>query len=305
MKTTNILKFLSYITQYKKYCTKELSEILQIDTRTLQRYKNEIEEFFDIEFKATLKGCYSIADTSKLKQILIDPKNIDEFEHIADLLMLTNKSLLNTLQIEKNIIKKTLSYEDIFLLKETPFEDFKNYTLIKQIKNTVKYKKYAHIVYDNSIEVYSYKDTKPLKIVFAQGNWYLAVLTKDEVNSGFKFLRLSFIKEFEELSKTFKQESEAKYFLTNFQSLFSSYKNSFFEVIVKVDKDISRYFKLKKFLPSQKILQEYQDGSLDISYSINNDQEILLLVKQWLPYMTIVSPKRLDIEIKNILKSYF
>lgn len=303
-KTKNILSFLSYISKYSNYCTKELSTILDIDVRTIQRYKNEIEEFFDIEFKQTSKGCYTIPNTAKIKQILLDPQDMVDFEHLIDLLMLSNKSLIKTLNIDKQIIKNTFSYEDIFLLKESPFEEFKNYTLIKQIKTAIKYNKYVNISYDNRLEQFFFTDTKPLKILFAEGNWYLAVLTKDEVNNGFKFLRINFIKEFKELSKTFKTDIKATMFLQNFQTLFSSYENDFFEVIVTIDKDVSRYFKQKKFLPSQNIIKEYEDGSLKLSYNINNNQEIIFLAKQWLPYMKIVSPQSLDDELRSIIDKY-
>ena len=34
------------------------------------------------------------------------------------------------------------------------------------------------------------------------------------------------------------------------------------------------------------------------------DDELLNIIKAWIPYMKIIEPKELDIKLKNILKNY-
>jgi hypothetical protein len=194
---------------------------------------------------------------------------------------------LKFLKLDTSYFKR--KNDEVYILKESPFEELINFDLLSTLKNAILHKKIVDIFYFSD-KKYRFLQAKPLKIVFAQNNWYLAVLTDDEINGGFKFLRINFIERIIEHSKTFKIPIEAKEFLRNFQTLFSGYVDDFYEVVVEIEPEIARHFKVKKFLPSQKILKENSDGSLKISYRINNENEILLLAKQWLPYFKILSP---------------
>jgi len=67
---------------------------------------------------------------------------------------------------------------------------------------------------------------------------------------------------------------------------------------------VKRYFEVKKFLPSQKVIKK-KNENLILSYTINNDEEIILLAKRWLPYMKILSPERVKVKFENLVKSFF
>ena len=141
-----------------------------------------------------------------------------------------------------------------------------------------------------------------MKIIFAEGNFYIAKLTKEELNNGFKFLRLNFISDIKLYSNSFKKDIEAEYFIKNFQTLFSSYKEKTYEVILKINPSVKRFFLQKKFLSSQKIIENKE--YLTLSFEITNDMEILPLVKKWLPNIKIISPKTLKDKFNEELKSY-
>jgi len=267
----------------------------------MERYKKEVEEFFKIKFIPIDRGCYALPQEIKIENLLLAKKDFDDYEKFIDFLNLTNSTFLKFLGFDtKNIIDKN---EEIYLIKEPPFEELINFELLSKLKSLIYYKKIIDIVYISD-KRYEFKKVKPLKIVYAKNNWYLAALTNDEINGGFKFLRINFIKDIVEYPITFKTPKRAKEFLRSFQTLFSSYVDPDFKVIVKVDKEIARHFKVKKFLPSQKILKEYEDGSLKISYKINNENEILFLAKKWLPYMKIISPKELQDKLTKIVKTF-
>ena len=80
--------------------------------------------------------------------------------------------------------------------------------------------------------------------------------------------------------------------ILGFQSLFDNYKKPKYRVEILVSPQQAKYFKDKKWLKSQKILSDDNEGLL-IEYQINNDMEILPLVKKWLPDIEIISPKKL------------
>ena len=70
-----------------------------------------------------------------------------------------------------------------------------------------------------------------------------------------------------------------------------------------VDKEVQRYFKVKKFLSSQTILKETNDG-LIIRYYITGENEILFLAKEWLPHMKILSPTSLQNKLQSLINEF-
>ena len=63
-------------------------------------------------------------------------------------------------------------------------------------------------------------------------------------------------------------------------------------------------FKLKKFLPSQKILGENEEGTLTLSYTVTSQNEVISLVKQWIPYMKVIAPESLVWMMRGVAKKY-
>ncbi len=300
-KSIAILKILQDLKKGKTICTAEYANYLGVDRRSVQRYIEEIENFYGVEFIKPKRGCYYLPQISKIKENIIDIKENEDFEKFADILGILNKEVLEFLGIEESIVKKIID-EDIFLVKENPVEKFLKLDIYKKIKRAIKYKKVLEIEYAPD-EKYHFTNVKPLKIIFAEGNWYLSALSDDDINNGFKFLRINFIKDIKETSKTFKPPKEALEFLENFQSLFSRYKVKSFEVIIEVDNEVKRYFKVKKFLPSQTIIGENEDF-LTLKYYVTSEDEILLIVKKWLPFIRIKSPEFLREKLKKDLKNY-
>ena len=63
------------------------------------------------------------------------------------------------------------------------------------------------------------------------------------------------------------------------------------------------YFLRKDILPNMKILEQ-KENSFTISTKVSYDDEILKVVKYWIPYVKIISPLYLQEKFANILKNY-
>ena len=300
-KNFNVLRILEDLKKGRVICTKEYSKYLDVSQRSIQRYIEEIESFYRIKLLKTKKGCYSYLQISNIKEKIIDIKENEDFEKFADILGVLNKEVLEFLDIDKKIVEKMVE-NDIFLVKENPVENFLRIDIYKKLKQALKYKKIVDIEYFSNKEFY-FENVKPLKIIFAEGNWYLAALSNDEINNGFKFLRVNFIKNIKEHSQSFQIDKEAIKFLESFQTLFSKYKVEPFEIILEVDKEVSRFFKVKKFMPSQEIVDE-NDEFISVKYFVTSDEEILMLVKKWFPFIKIKSPENLKDKFKKDLENY-
>ena len=76
------------------------------------------------------------------------------------------------------------------------------------------------------------------------------------------------------------------------------------KVVLKVDKEVASYFKQQTYFPDQKIKKEERDGSLVIETKIDNFQEIVSVILNWIPYVKVVTPLKLKEEIKQAITTY-
>lgn len=139
----------------------------------------------------------------------------------------------------------------------------------------------------------------PLKIVNFDGFWYL--LAKDETHVSIELI--SIIKTIKILSERFHLSEFEKKLFERVHSPFFTTK-SHFEVQLKINPRVAHYFKLKKYLPSQTILEEKNDGSLIVEYGITHIEEIDNLVKSWFPDIEIVKPQEYKDAFERELQRY-
>ena len=63
------------------------------------------------------------------------------------------------------------------------------------------------------------------------------------------------------------------------------------------------YFERKQVFKSYKLIKDDENGILlEVNFAF--DDELLNVIKAWIPYIKIIEPKELDIKLKNILKNY-
>ncbi len=64
------------------------------------------------------------------------------------------------------------------------------------------------------------------------------------------------------------------------------------------------FFKAKKHLKSQEILEENENGNLIISFKVTQDMEIEELIKKWIPFIKVIEPISLKEKIESDLIRY-
>jgi predicted DNA-binding transcriptional regulator YafY len=298
-KIFNVLQILRDLSKLNVICTDEYAKMFGVSVRTVQRYLEEIGNFFGLELIQIKRGCYQYPNLEEIRKILLKQEDYEDFEKFASLVAAFNPRMLKYFNVEEKIMKKLADVE-LFYIKTSPFEEIINFEMFQRAKKAVKYSQYIDVEYETE-KKYFFKNLKPHKIVFADGNWYLVTQDNDEFNGGVKFLRLNFIKNIKILSMTFKKNKNVLEYIKNFQSLMSAYDKPKFEVIVFVDSKVERYFKAKKFLDSQTIVKDTKEG-LILRYYINDENEILFLAKRWIPHMKIISPSYLQEKFEEIIK---
>ena len=330
--TDRVLIFLNMLSKGKSICLKE-DEIPEL-TKEMETFKSIQDEkksseyshkTIDVGLRSLQKdmayvreylgknlnnkgNCYQLMKEDSLDDFFQDNhEKIRKFFHAI--------SLIDSSVFGENFKKYTPLLEsiktqqkEVYLFLENPFENLKQLELKKELEHYIQERNYINIYYHSNKESV-YKRVQAYKIIYANGNWYLAVITTEnyEINSGFKLLRLNFIKKitpciFPPLH--FHEDIQVKEFLnTKFQSLFSSFDKPYFKVILEVNESVYRYFQAKKYLKSQEIIKTTENG-LIVQFKINDEMELIPLIQRWIPHVKVIEPQSLKNRILKNINAY-
>jgi len=286
---------------------KDIAEYLGYSTRTLSRHLNDLATMDSnvIKVKKGKNSVYELVDTSYVFQKIMQSTN--DFSWFFDLVDRWDDAIFKDMNYE--ISKKE---RDVFLYKNSPFEELQSSEqkeIFRTLKEAIIEKKYLDIgyIYDKPR---THEQAVPLKLIFMQQNWYLAIVDKKE---GFRFLRLFFITELGKLSKNryihdiAKKELKSYYhFLNNFQNPMSKYNNPIQTAHILASPKVAKYFKphMKQSFLSEKFIKKYDDGSIEFSLEYSQPIEILPFVKKWLPDLKILSPQSLVDELRADVEAF-
>jgi predicted DNA-binding transcriptional regulator YafY len=209
----------------------------------------------------------------------------------------TMKAIEKIFKVNKEYMEGHLSFYEEF--KDERISAFYD-DLIKSIKEHLYLK--LTFTYDRQSR---YNNVKPVKIVFIDNNWYIAFeYTDNKKRKDFVFRRLAFLREliflkdFDYSNKHSYQKKETqKYieYLKTVQNSMTLYGVEKKKALLKASPMIAKYFKedMKKFLSSQKFVEELEDGSVTFEVSYTQDLEVLPFVQKWLPDLVVLEPKEL------------
>jgi predicted DNA-binding transcriptional regulator YafY len=303
--TQRVLYILKKLLDSQVICTKNLLDLFEINIRTIERDMKLIREFLGESLIKTDRGCYRLLKNSYFSNIIQNHRDTKEFRSFFELLTLVDSNILTFLDGDELSFLQKIKKDAkaIYMIFDNPIEELNKSEFLEDLKIAIKHRQYCDIIY-NEKEPRELKDIQPQKIIYAKNNWYLATMTKNyKNNGGFKRFRINFIEKLRVKSKTFHRDLEVEEHIKNFQSLFQDYKKPTYEVKIRVSKEVARYFRVKKHLISQKIVDEI-DGDLILTYQINNKMELIPLIKMWIPHLTIISPQHLKDEIINEIKVF-
>ena len=301
-----VLTILSKLSNNKKVCTKLLCEALDENERNIQRDLKLLKDFFGESMVMSERGCYMLLNNTHFFNMIKEQKESKALKNFFEFLTLLDSKSLKFLEAQEftylNQIKKDV--KEIYTIFDNPIEELKSINFLEELKTAIKHRRYCNIIY-NEQEPKELINIQPQKILYAKNNWYLAAMTQNyKINGGFKRFRINFIENLTLCSKTFHRNVQAENHIKNFQSLFQDFNQPNYEVVIRVNKKVARYFRVKKHLSSQQILQTHSNGDLTISYQINNDMEIIPLIKTWIPHLKVISPKRVHQKISKEIKTF-
>jgi predicted DNA-binding transcriptional regulator YafY len=191
-------------------------------------------------------------------------------------------------RIQAAVMVKGHNYENL-AGKETDFRHLEGAIVGRQ-----------HIAFDYQKDsgLKSYTGVAPFKLVNHKGIWYLAARDGDKLKS-FSFSKIERIRV---LDTRFAPDTRVDKQLAEDDGIWLSDDQK--EVVLKVNQDVAGYFKRRKLIANQVIEKELEDGGLIISAKVGHINQVMPIVRYWIPHIRIISPEGLQAEMESEISSY-
>ncbi len=144
----------------------------------------------------------------------------------------------------------------------------------------------------------SYASVSPYKLLNLKGIWYLAALDGDKLKT-FSFAKIEKLKLLD-VTFAWSKEIDAK-LATEDGIWFTESQN---EVVLKVSADVAGYFKRRKLIANQVIEKELTDGGLLISAKVGHPNQVLPIIRYWMPHIRIISPDSWQQDLEQGIREY-
>lgn len=280
--SVRLSQILTKLNNGEKFTLDELAQEFNVSYRTVERDIKERLNYLPLKKEAKY---YFLEEYALGKLNFNDIKNFASISGIKSLYpSLTNQFLIEILD---DRINKT------YIVKNSGFEQIEN--------KKDEFEKLSNAIINCQMVEFFYKEkqkkVKPYKLINSNGIWYLCA----NDNAKIKTYSLSKVENLKIINETFKQDLQLLKQIE--KDGINWFSNETKEVILKIDNKSKEYFLRKIVLSNMKILEENEEYFL-ISTKIAFDDEILNLVKYWIPYIQIVSPDSLAQKLNEILNKY-
>lgn len=286
-----LTQIIAKLYQGAKLSNKALAEEFGVSTKTIQRDFVKLVALFPIyqekklwqlennfEFEENL----SIEDDITLKLLQQTSKSFDKSfqDRASQLLSRINDNI-------KSPIYTKIALEDI----STKLPEL---NLIEEAINNSKQISFTYSKDGDSFTVIA----NPYKIVNFDSFWYLVAKRDNQLRKYY----LQYLSDVELQENTFRKSKKVEELINNAINIWFNEEGNI-DVELLVDKNIIEYFQRKSISPSQKIKGYDEDGDMIVSLKITHKNEIIPIIKYWLPNIKVLTPKEINEEIKEeILK---
>jgi len=266
----------------EKFTADELCEEFNVNKRTIQRDLNNRLSYLPIKRE---DGFYSLESYALGKLTYNDIKNFATISGIKSLYpSLTDDfiaDILNT-KINSAYLVKEYGYENI-TSKQEDFE-VASVAILQNKQITCIYKDKPRLLL-------------PYKLVNKNAIWYL-VADENGTLKNFSFSKIVALKV---LEKSFNPSLD---FIETIEKSGTDWvSQTEIEVTLQIDNAVAEYFLRRNLLPHQVIIS-HTDKHLTLYTKVSYEDEILNIVKYWLPHIKIISPDSLFEKLEAVLNGY-
>ena len=266
---------------------KELAEEFGVSTRTISRDFDRLTTYLPLQQDVENKRYY--LESNYLGKIA--PKDIRNFAQLSGISHLYPS-------LDMSFLRELLDSraQQIYCAKGYSFEDASEFKeLFKVFGKAIQEQRQIGFVYKGEPRL-----VQPYRLIHHHGSWYLAAVRKDQLRT-YRISHIKLMHATHEYPQFIPDQNIVKLVEDDDSIWFGQDKQ---EIILSIDSQVAFYFKQRSILPEQQIVRELGDGGLLVSSKINHDMQLLPLIRFWIPYLKIVSPKGLQRQLEISLKEY-
>ena len=299
-KIQRICTILNVLDKGGKVYTEKISQELNVSKRTIQRDIKTIEYAgFRIERCIETPGAYKFEEGYRLGKVMINKEEAAVISILYDISRAFDDKFSETI--------KGLREKMGVVGGESPFY-FKVPSTVKVAPEisffagkAISEHRKATVVYESRRGVEE-RTVEPHTIYGHEGFLYL--VGREEGKKGFPKFRMDKIKTIRPLAEKFQPDEKAlKATLDESMNVWFDAGKPF-EVAMVVDKEVSEYFKARKYFPGQRITSERKDGTIEIKCTAHHRMEVIPEVLKWIPHVRVIRPMEVRKEITRRVNLY-
>jgi predicted DNA-binding transcriptional regulator YafY len=283
-----LAQMLVKLNQGEKLNPQALADEFGVNLRTIQRDLNVRFAYLPLQ---KTDGYYHLDPTFLGK---LSTKDVDRFAGLAGVRGLfpsLSDDFLRDIfdaRIQAAVMVKGHNYENM-AGKEAAFRSLEQAIVGHQ-----------HIAFDYQKDsgLKSYSGVAPFKLINHKGIWYLAARDGEKLKA-FSFAKIENLRV---LESRFPADPDIDKQLAEEDGIWLSDEKK--EIVLKIDCEVAGYFKRRKLIANQVIEKELEDGGLIISAKVGHPNQVVPIVRYWIPHIRIISPEGLQAEMEKELTEY-
>lgn len=191
-------------------------------------------------------------------------------------------------RIQSALLVKGHNYEDL-AGKEAIF---------RQLERAIVSHCHISFEYLRNEERKPYTGVAPFKLINNKGIWYLVARDNEKLKT-FSFARVDQVRQ---LDTRFAHDPEIDRMLKEEDGIWLGDEKK--EIVFKIAREIAGYFKRRKLIANQIVEKELEDGGLIVSAKVGHANQVLPIVRYWIPHIRIISPEGLQAGLDQELRNY-
>lgn len=267
---------------------RDLVELFKVDTRTIQRDLNERLAFLELD---KTDGAYTM---NPMRLGILKRDDIQRFAALAGLQGLHPR-------FSTEFLRDMLDsqFQNALQVRGHNYEDLRGKEIVfRQLKEAITGHHPIGFSYTKPDGSKRVEGAQPYQLVNQDGVWCLAAMDAGNLKS-YAFSKIDGLLVSPD---TFTPDAAIAQRVNEEDSIWLNLNKT--KVVLKIAAPAADYFRRRKLIDGQKILDDLAEQGLIVSGLIAHPNQILPIVRYWLPHVRIISPEGMQAELEQQLRSY-
>lgn len=287
---TRLVVILRRLNEGDKLDPKALADEFNVHLRTIQRDLTQRFDFLELRKE---KGRYHLPSSMLGRFQMADIERFASLAGVKGLFPALSadflREWLNTRLEDSSLLVRGASFETLEPIRQHLFQ---------RLEHAIRSRHCIDFTYQKGDGPKAYQGLEPYKLINHQGVWYLAAVDDGQMKA-FTFSKLQTL---DVTEARFDREMTHEQMLLEEDSIWLKAQKT--EVVLRVAPEAAHYFQRRKLIGSQRIEKTLESGGLIVSGRVAHANQILPIVRYWIPHVHIISPEGWQEEMEQGLRGY-